>query len=106
MTTIDRFSWSAFVVVMAIGGSAANAATVTIYGNQHGLWSPTHPELTGLRAIPPSPPKTYVPPAVAQVEEPENEVVAEVMEPRPVVDTNAPNAPDVCFKPGDKPAFC
>ena len=91
---------------MAIGGSAANAATVTIYGNQHGLWSPTHPELTGLRATPYTPPETYVPPAVTKVEEPEDEVLAEVMEPRPVIDSNAPAAPDVCFLPGNKPDFC
>jgi len=104
MSATDKGLWLSLAVIVAISDSAL-ADTITIYGNEHGLWSPTHPELTGLKSTRPLPP-VAVPVPVAEVEKPEAEISTVMIEPRPVIDSNAPTAPDVCFIPGHKPTFC
>ena len=72
----------------------AEAKPVVIYGNAYGLWSPTHPHVTGGRAQPPewtpaadNSPVLYTPP------EPEPEpVVAEI----PDVCPTLQSAPHLC----------
>ena len=71
---------------------AVNAQPVVIYGNAHGLWSPTHPHLTSNRDKPNSP-VLYTPPAPAPEPEPEPEtIVAETPDVFPTIQS----APHLC----------
>ena len=64
----------------------SEAKPAIIYGNAYGLWSPTHPHLTGGRTKPNSP-VLYVPPAP---------------EPEPIV----VETPDVCPTLQSAPHLC
>lgn len=92
------------VLFASLVGTSASAQPIIIYGNSFGLWSPTHPLLTGLSSTPPEESDVYEPDVQIQPEVLVPEEI--VIEPRPIIETNAPSAPDVCFISGPKPSFC
>ncbi len=85
------------VAIAFLAGGAANSAPIVIYGNSGGLWSPTHSQITGLRSTPYVSRPVYTPAPVAQIP---------TVQPPPVVDSFAPQAPDVCFTALTRPSFC
>ena len=54
-------------MLMGFLSTSALSKPVVIYGNAHGLWSPTHPHLTGGKDKPYSP-VLYTPPPVIEPE--------------------------------------
>ena len=74
-------------ILMGLLSTSAAAKPVVIHGNANGLWSPTHPHLTGGRSKPHSP-VLYVPPVVEEPYVPE------------------PPAPEVCPTLLSAPHLC
>ena len=79
---------------MASLSSSAQAASIEIYGNANGLWSPTHPHVTGGRDKPNSPVLYTAPPPPEQVVEQTLEPIEEV--PLPAVCPTLMSAPHRC----------
>lgn len=81
---------AAAVLALLTSCSAANSKPAVIKGNAYGLWSPTHPHVTGGKSKPYSP-VLYVPPPP---------------EPEPVIEPEVAVVPDVCPTQFSQPHLC
>jgi hypothetical protein len=82
----------AAIVLAILTGQSAESKPVQIYGNAYGLWSPTHPHLTGGKTKRHSP-VLYVPPPPPPM--PEVELSSEISE-----------VPDICPTLQSAPHLC